>query len=119
MYARRTPICTAPKDVESFNLILQAQAHEAADRPMDALPLYMKAAKLSDGIAWAYRLRSVRPQSRATEAPPVDLADDTPAKGDAPIAAPTITLRIRATSATSVVATVGRQRTVARAKLRA
>ena len=57
MYERRPPICTEPKDVKAFELIVAARAKEAAGEPMEALPLYMRAKKLSDGIARAYRLR--------------------------------------------------------------
>ena len=56
MYERSPPICTEPKDVKAFELILEARAKEAAGEPMEALPLYMRAKKLSAGIARAYRL---------------------------------------------------------------
>lgn len=57
MYARCEPICTAPHDIEAFECILAARAKEAAGEPMDAIPLYKRAKRLSDGIARAYRLR--------------------------------------------------------------
>lgn len=57
MYVRAKPTCTEPKDLLAYDLVQQARAFEAAGAPMDALPLYMRAAKLSDGIAKAYRLR--------------------------------------------------------------
>ena len=57
MYTRVDPICTAPNDLKAFELVQQARALEADGEPMQALPLYMRAAKLSEGIAKAYRLR--------------------------------------------------------------
>ena len=57
MYARCTPQCTAPDDVRAFELVLEARAKEAAGEPMEAVPLYRRAKRLSDGIARAYRLR--------------------------------------------------------------
>ena len=57
MYRRVEPICTAPKDIEAYELVVQARDLEAGGEPMAALPLYMRAAKLSQGIAKAYRLR--------------------------------------------------------------
>ena len=57
MYVRKEPLCTAPKDLLAFQLVMEAKAHEAAGEPMEALPKYMRAAKISEGIAKAYRLR--------------------------------------------------------------
>ena len=57
MFERCTPICTAPNDKLAFDLVMQARAREAAGVPMEALPLYMRAAKLSHGVAKAFRLR--------------------------------------------------------------
>ena len=43
--------------MQAFGLVLQARAAEARGAPMEALPLYMRAAKLSDEIGKAFRLR--------------------------------------------------------------
>lgn len=56
MYTRCTPICTEPDDVEAFRLVLEARAREAAGEPMEAVPLYRRARRLSRGIARACRL---------------------------------------------------------------
>lgn len=84
MYGRDPPACTEPKDLEAFslyqqvccrphepisaltallcsfrvpsNLAWQARELDAAGHPMEAVPLFKKAAKLSEGIARAYRL---------------------------------------------------------------
>jgi hypothetical protein len=56
MYERDPPICTEPNDVQAFELCQAARALEANGRAMDALPLYMRARKLSRGIAKAFRL---------------------------------------------------------------
>ena len=47
MYERRPAICTAPNDVQAYSLVLEARAKEAAGEPMEALPLYMRASKMS------------------------------------------------------------------------
>ena len=57
MYERRPHICTAPNDVKAYELLLAARAKEAQGEPMDALPLYMRAAKMSEAIAKACQLR--------------------------------------------------------------
>ena len=56
MYQRREPLCTAPGDMEAFALVQEAGAHEAAGRVKEAGVCYRRAAKLSPGIAKAYRL---------------------------------------------------------------
>lgn len=57
MYRRVPPRGTAPHDVQAFELVLQARAAEARGAPMEALPLYRRAAKLSLEIGRAFRLR--------------------------------------------------------------
>mmetsp|Transcript_8851 Transcript_8851/g.29177 ORF Transcript_8851/g.29177 Transcript_8851/m.29177 type:complete len:112 (+) Transcript_8851:59-394(+) len=57
MYERRPPICTAPHDVEAYALLLRARELEAAGEPMEAVALYRRIKRLSDGIAAACRLR--------------------------------------------------------------
>ena len=57
MYTRVDPICTAPNDLKAYEMVQRARELEADGEPMEALPLYMRAAKLSEGIAKAYRLR--------------------------------------------------------------
>jgi hypothetical protein len=57
MYERRPPICTAPHDVRAYELVCEARAKEARGETMEALPLYMKAAKMSDDVAKACQLR--------------------------------------------------------------
>ena len=47
MYERRPALCTAPNDVAAYALVLEARAKEAGGAPMEALPLYMRAAKVS------------------------------------------------------------------------
>lgn len=57
MYRRVPPRGTEPRDVQAFGLVQQARACEARGDPMAALPLYMRAAKMSDEIGRAFRLR--------------------------------------------------------------
>ena len=57
MYRRKEPLCTAPDDIKAFELVLAARAREAAGEPMEAVPLYRRARRLSEGIARACRLR--------------------------------------------------------------
>lgn len=57
MYERRPPICTLPKDLLAYDLVREARAKEAAGLPMEALPLYMRAAKQSPAVAKACQLR--------------------------------------------------------------
>ena len=56
MFERDPPVCTAPNDLKAFELYQQARELEAAGEPMEALPLLMRASKLSPGIKHAYRL---------------------------------------------------------------
>ncbi|KAL1527074.1 hypothetical protein AB1Y20_015757 [Prymnesium parvum] len=56
MYDRDPPMCTEPDDVLAFELYEKARELDAAGHAMDALPLFKRAAKLSEGIAKAYRI---------------------------------------------------------------
>lgn len=56
MYERRPPVCTAPNDVQAYELVREARAREAAGEPMDAMKLYMRAAKMSHAVARACQL---------------------------------------------------------------
>ena len=56
MYRREPAQGTAPNDVEAWTLIQRARECEARGAPMEALPLYMRAKKLSKVVARAYRI---------------------------------------------------------------
>jgi hypothetical protein len=57
MYERTPPICTAPEDLRAYGLVREARAKEASGLPMEALPLYMRAATMSHAGAKACQLR--------------------------------------------------------------
>ena len=56
MFERDPPRCTEPNDLKAFDLYQRARELEATGKPMEALPLFMRAAKTSRGIKEAYRL---------------------------------------------------------------
>ena len=56
MFERDPPQCTAPNDLEAFELYERARALEADGRTMEALPLFMRSAKISPGIRKAFRM---------------------------------------------------------------
>ena len=56
MYRRNPPMCTEPNDLLAFELYQQARELDAAGEAMEAMRLFRRAAKLSEGIARAYRI---------------------------------------------------------------
>ena len=56
MYRRTPAVCAEPHDLEAFELFQRARELEASGKPMEAVPLLRRAARISPGIKAAYRL---------------------------------------------------------------